>query len=257
LGKDGKITEEAIIDFLRYKNEKYYKGAIKKYAKFQEIDINWDTVKEGIKSIKRKEIKSKELSFEEVKYLVNNLEYPYNKIVLLQFEFGARIREIMNLEAERLSKDKLGSGEETIKAILKTKGNKSRVVFTVSNGATAFLSDYIGRGGLVFPRELFVKSHIKNHDEEMIEERTIRSVYWNVWHIVKEKAKELFNKNIATHWFRHSRIIYLYNKGWDIRTIQRFTGHSSLDMVQKYLISAGADTKKIANEEKKKGELEW
>jgi hypothetical protein len=30
-----------------------------------------------------------------------------------------------------------------------------------------------------------------------------------------------------------------------------------LDMLQKYLVSAGVDTKKIASEEKKKGELEW
>jgi len=239
------------------KGERYYAGAIKRFLKYMKISINWDEVKDGIRGIKISRMKPKELGFEEVRMLVNQLEYPYNKVVLLQFEFGARIREILNLKAEGLSKDKLENEKDTIKAVLITKGNISRVVFTVSEEATNFLDEFVGKKGMVFPRELFINTHIENHDKEMIEERITKSVYWDVWHTIKTKARELFNKDIATHWFRHSRIIYLYNRGWDVRTIQRFTGHSSLDMLQKYLISAGVDTKKIADEEKKRGELKW
>lgn len=251
------MTEDKIAEFIILKHEKYYLGAIRKFLRYMKIDVNWDKIRTEVKSIKKRDIPSRELSFEEIKILVDGLKYPYNKVVLLQFEFGARIREILNIKCENLIESKLENEEETIKAVLRTKGNKSRVVFTVSKKATKFLKGHINKKGLLFPRELFVNLHIENHDKEMIEERITRSVYWVVWHTIKIKALEFLGKNLATHWFRHSRITYLYEKGWDIRTIQRFTGHSSLDMVEKYLTSAGMDARKLATEEKRRGEIEW
>lgn len=252
------ITEDKITEFILLKHERYYAGAIKKYLQYKRVDVDWNKIRDEIRVIRKRDIPPRELSFEEVKTLVNNLDYPYNKITLLQWEFGCRIREVLNLSCENLFLSKLENREETVKVILKTKCQKTRTTFTISKEATLFLKDYVNKKGLVFPRGLIVKkSRIENHDEGMIEERIIRSVYWVMWHKIKRKAYELFKKSLSTHWFRHSRIIYLYEKGYDIKTIQRFTGHSSLDMLDKYLISAGRDAKRLAEDEKSKGDFEW
>ncbi len=248
-----KTNEQAITDFLdRHKKTYHYLFALKRFIWYlnseegKEVQINWKEIKDKLKWKRKIQIKERELEFEEINLLVENLEYPYNDIVILQWEFGARIREILDMRKECLSID-----NDSIKAILKTKGGTTRVVYTITKKAKNLLLPHIKQKGFLFPRSLFYDNRKRRN------ENSLRCIYTKVWRTTKHTAMGVLGKDISTHWFRHSRIIYLYNKGFDLRTIQKFTGHSSLDMLMQYLISAGIDAKKLARKEKQKFKLEW
>ena len=268
LNKPEDVNEGFIVDFLERHRAHHYRSAVKRYVQFLGLDIDFGWVYDRVRA-KRSDIKPRDIKFEEVKVLVDNLSYPYNMIVQLQFEFGGRIREVLTIQKENLFLDSI-DGQDCIKVVLKTKGGKSRVVFTISKGSTEFLKKFIpddskkkdkaymkGFKGLLFPRKLISKTNIVDNDKDMLEERRIRCEYWIVWHEIKSKAREILGKDISTHWFRHGRILDLYEKGYDPKTIQRWTGHSSLDMLNRYLISAGQDAKKLAGSERSKGGLKW
>jgi len=51
----------------------------------------------------------------------------------------------------------------------------------------------------------------------------------------KQKAKDILNKDLHFHTLRHSGATWLLNKkGWGIRQVQRFLGHSKLSTTEIY-----------------------
>ena len=60
---------------------------------------------------------------------------------------------------------------------------------------------------------------------------------WNVWNIVKERAKKSLHRDIRTHEIRHARATELEEHGASIRDIQRYLGHASTQTTEIYLHS--------------------
>ena len=114
------------------------------------------------------------------------------------------------------------------------------------------MEKYIGEKGYLFPNSAFGYDDKEERNEEMI-----RRIYRKVNEEIQKRAMETLGKKLSTHWFRHSRIILLLEEGYDLRTIQKFTGHSSLNTLEWYLRQAGIDSKNIAIEERERGIIEW
>ena len=259
--KDRDITEKLLTDYFmmqrKTKTKYYVLYALKSYIRYLDIEnINWYVIQKDTQWSKhiKKNIPERNLTFEEVRLLAKALEYPYRDILILQFEFGSRIREILNMDKKVLTIGSIFSKDDSIKAVLFGKGDKSRTVFSFTPVAKKILMPHLKKEGKLFPREIFRKNEQKTDDKEQL----IRSIYHKVNDKIQEQALKTLKKQLSTHWFRHARILDLYEKGHDPRTIMRFTGHTSLDMLMKYLISAGLDTKLLVQKEIESGKnIDW
>jgi len=179
-----------------------------------------------------RKILSKQLSFQQIKTLVNSAPTKTLKLIMmLRYETAARINALLNLR----KRDIVVSENGDVKIILKEKGGYIRTIF-LSESTGKFLLD-------------FVKN--KKFDDFIFKSKW-KSKYW--WFLYQEQrlARKYLGINISTHWFRHSRIMHLFEAGYDMQEIQRITGHKSLDSLRRYLEESGMSTKEILEKEKPK-----
>jgi len=239
------ITTDTIIKLLETKKGIYYwMPALKRYCEYEKINnVDWAIIKNAVKwKQPEKSIIKKHLSLIEIKKLAENISEPYNYIVKLQFELGCRIREVINIQRENITLDQM---DNMLKISFQEKGKKIRTVYVSSLELDKWLKQYVGSKGYLFYQ-----------DTERTEEN-IRILYSNILFEEKKKGKEILDTDISTHWFRASRIIFLLEQGYDLRTIQRFTGHSSLELLEWYLRQAGFDSKAIIQKERVKELIKW
>ncbi len=65
----------------------------------------------------------------------------------------------------------------------------------------------------------------------------------SVWHMIKAVAREAGLSNVHPHTLRHSTGYNLVNRGTDLRLIQSFMGHKSINSTIRY---TAVDTKRYA-----------
>ncbi len=146
-------------------------------------------------------------------------------IILVLLDTGLRVSELTRLT---LSDIDLESGQIVVKPFGAGKKSKPRTVF-IGNLSRSSLWRYL-TGKDINPHDYVFTSK----DNRPMDRHSIRKllVY------LGEKA-EL--QSVYPHRFRHTFAIQYLRNGGDIYTLQRILGHSSLEMVKRYLAIAKAD----------------
>jgi len=176
----------------------------------------------------------KEIKYKNIIIYPNDISFS----IKLQYELGCRIRELI------LMKNNSFKGENLDTIDIKEKGNNWRtIVLTTDEIKKEAINRLLNRDDSNF--FLFDKINRSNENE-------IRALYVKIYNIIRWSGIYYLKKEFSTHWFRYARIMDMLNEGYDIRTIQKFTGHSSLDILERYLKEAGIESRELANKEKKR-----
>lgn len=155
---------------------------------------------------------------------------PYHRrnvaLILVLLDTGIRVSELCNLKRRDLD---LETGRI---AVINGKGNKSRMVY-IGDRARRGLWRYLAENELaedaspIFP----------NTDGFPLSRSRVRKIVANL-------GKRADVKNVYPHRFRHTFAIQYLRNGGDIFTLQRLLGHSTLEMVRRYLALADVDAER-------------
>ncbi len=131
---------------------------------------------------------------------------------------GIRVSELCSLK-----KDSIGANFETIRIL--GKGNKERNI-PITNKATkeALQNNYISFRTMVDVSSFFFINRFGNP----LSTQSVRNL------VKKYAVKANIHRNITPHVFRHSFATLLLEEDVDIRYIQHFLGHSSINVTQMY-----------------------
>ena len=141
-------------------------------------------------------------------------------IVLVLLDTGVRVGEITRLKVSDVQQGQVyitpwGSGKKT----------KSRMVY-IGRSATRAIYRYL------LDRDLEILFSTK--DGRDMNRNTVR-------HMIKRLGTRAGVQNAYPHRFRHTFAIQYLRNGGDVFTLQRLLGHSSLEMVRRYLQVADRD----------------
>lgn len=193
--------------------------------------LNKDYLKNRIKRTEQpaRKVEKKWLGFGEIKQLVDSADELGDKlIIMLQYDTACRISAILGLRYDSIDR------ENNLIAITEKKTEQSRTV-----ALSAKTKELLG--------ELVRKNEIR---EGKIFGRGYS--YRTVW----ERQRKLFRRvfpdkkfAISSHWFRSSRAVHLFQKGYDIITIKELLGHRSLESTYDYLRMSGITSKELMKKE--------
>ena len=150
--------------------------------------------------------------------------YQYKEVVRdiavleLLLATGIRVSELCNLQ-----KENVGANFETIRIL--GKGNKERNI-PITNAATklALKENYT-----LFKKSIdTTSSFFINRFGNTLSTQSVRKL------VKKYALKAQIHRNITPHVFRHSFATLLLEEDVDIRYIQHFLGHSSINVTQMY-----------------------
>lgn len=131
---------------------------------------------------------------------------------------GIRVSELCSLK-----KESIGANFETIRIL--GKGNKERNI-PITNTATkaALQSNYMSFRAVIDVSSFFFINRFGNR----LSTQSVRNL------VKKYAVKANIHRNITPHVFRHSFATLLLEEDVDIRYIQHFLGHSSINVTQMY-----------------------
>lgn len=131
---------------------------------------------------------------------------------------GIRVSELCSLK-----KENIGANFETIRIL--GKGNKERNI-PITNKATkeALQNNYMSFRSMIDASSFF----FINRFENPLSTQSVRNL------VKKYAVKANVHRNITPHVFRHSFATLLLEEDVDIRYIQHFLGHSSINVTQMY-----------------------
>ncbi len=149
-------------------------------------------------------------------------------LIELLYSTGARVSEVINLNAADISKVDTQEGEiTTVK--LKGKGGKERVVPIGSYGVSA-INAYLSRSRPVLSKISTQKALFLNQRGG----RLSRQTAWNI--VAKSAARAGVADLVTPHSMRHSFATHLLDGGADIRVVQELLGHASVTTTQIYTL---------------------
>ncbi|MCM3116311.1 tyrosine-type recombinase/integrase [Neobacillus sp. MER 74] len=179
------------------------------------VDVNYA---EYLERLEEGKVDRVFLTSEEVKTLIQAIEHPLIKLVIITLFFtGSRISECLNLELGDID------FEQKILLIRKGKGNKSRTL-PLHPDLESALKDYINRWRVDC-----------NTNKLFLTERSgkLSDVYVN--RVLKETVKKLkWDKKITCHVLRHSFASALVQRSVHIVAVKELLGHASLKTTSGY-----------------------
>lgn len=145
-------------------------------------------------------------------------------IVLMLLDTGLRVGELARLTIGDMQQEKVyvtpySSGRKT----------KSRFVYIGKITYRAIYRYIIERGTPEESEPLFITKHGDQMDRN------------NIRHMITRLGKRAGVRNAYPHRFRHTFAIQYLRNGGDVFTLQRLLGHSTLEMVRRYLQLADQD----------------
>jgi site-specific recombinase XerD len=133
-------------------------------------------------------------------------------MVTLLYECGLRNMELRQLHVEDLS--------DGFVHVISSKRGKERYV-PISEEAETIVRHWLKKRPVESP--FLISSHLGNRIPERTVQKTILSL-----------ARDI-PKHVTPHTLRHSIATHLYNRGVDLRDIQEFLGHDSIETTRRYV----------------------
>jgi integrase/recombinase XerD len=166
------------------------------------------------------------LDFKEVEALINaplesNPKGFRDKILLeMLYSTGVRVSELSDIKVNDIDMDR---------GVVKVFGKGSKYRFAPIYGSLLFkLKSYMN-----VRRENFVKG--RDEGFLFLNKYGKKLSRVSIWHIVKHYCSVAqIKKNVSPHTIRHSFATHLLTNGADLRTIQLFLGHSSINTTEIY-----------------------
>lgn len=184
---------------------------------------------------------------------IDNLKDKYFTIVMANL--GLRISECLKLKFEDFSwsswiQDKTKQGSVNLK---NTKGGKYRTIPVNSEIMEMLYSDVVNSiktndgipiGNLVFDYgiEEYIYRKEYSNDENLYNYLKYASDRYR--NVLDKVTKQVLNKKIHPHMFRHYQAQSLLNRGLSITSLKEFLGHSSISSTEIYAHSSAEKLKK-------------
>lgn len=143
-------------------------------------------------------------------------------IILLLYDSGARVSELINIRNLEVSKFK------PYTVVLHGKGNKTRIV-PIDETVWAQLNRYIKLYKVKPDEYLFTNSR-----KEKLTREGVSYVLKTHFEKAKDLNRSLYPKNISPHCLRHSKAMHLLENGVNIIYIRDFLGHVSVTTTEIY-----------------------
>ena len=226
-----KISETQLQDyFLHRKNKNKWSAATLRICysgiKFFFVNVlkkDWHTL--SMVHAKREKRLPSVLSLDEIRLLLDSVTTPQNKAFLTTvYSCGLRLNEALHLQVKDIDADRMSIH------VHRGKGAKDRYV-PLPLATLTGLRDYwkrhrnpvlifpaLGRGGTTGPTSVIPM--------------TKSTVQGALRRVVKQLE---FKKRISVHTLRHSYATHLLEAGVNIRRIQQYLGHASLNTTMIYL----------------------
>ena len=240
-----KLTPQDLTDFevslksrgLALSSSNRTLSAVKGFYKYAslEFDVLNPTLEIVSSKIARKLPKA--LSVDEVTRLIESAKREGDPISLRDFAIlellyssGARVSEIVGVNASDISISKTADGDVTVLK-LRGKGSKERLV-PLGKFAVSALEDYFTR-----TRPSLAAKNSKSEPALFLNSRGLRLSRQSAWQIVLDAAVATgLEGRVSPHVFRHSYATHLLDGGADIRVVQELLGHSSVTTTQIYTL---------------------
>lgn len=212
-------------------------SAVKGFYKYASLEF--DVVNPTLEMVSAKIARKlpKALSVDEVMRLIESAKREGDPISLRDFAIlellyssGARVSEIVGVNAADISISKTADGEVTVLK-LRGKGSKERLV-PLGKFAVSALEDYFTR-----TRPALTAKNTKPEGALFLNSRGKRLSRQSAWQIVLDAAVATgLEGRVSPHVFRHSYATHLLDGGADIRVVQELLGHSSVTTTQIYTL---------------------
>jgi site-specific recombinase XerD len=237
------ISEQEFREYLLYlKNERHYSPSSLKTAASgilffftHTVPRDWPTFK--TLSIPRPQSLPDVLSIDEVRRLIDAVRTPHNKAFFWTvYSLGLRLREALNLQVGDIDSARM------VVHVHRGKGAKDRYVPLPPRTLTVLRQYWATHRNPVWIFPATGRDHAQARFAT--EPMATSSVHGVMIRLVKQLG---IKKRVTTHTLRHSYATHLLEAGINLRLIQQYLGHGSLQatMIYLHLTSLGQEQARV------------
>ena len=207
-------------------------AAIKSFFKYVGYKLpEYLNITSSIREISKKKYCQKEINYltiDATKHLLNSFnlkdkkEFRCFSIILLLYESGARVSELINIKKRDIRFDK------PYTLILFGKGNKYRRI-PIDSVVVDAIKKYISLFNVTDDEYLFFNSR-----REKLTREGVNSILNKYFIRAKIKNSSLYPSDISAHCLRHSKAMHLLENGVNLIYIRDLLGHTSVTTTEIY-----------------------
>jgi integrase/recombinase XerD len=225
------LTESELREYLLYlKNERQYSPSSLKIAASGIIFFYTHTVPRDWLTFKSLHIPQPQslpdvLSIAETRRLIDAVRTPHNKAFFWTvYSLGLRLQEGLNLQVGDIDSARM------VVHVHRGKGSKDRYVPLPPRTLAVLRQYWVTHRHTIWLFPATGRDHTEAHSAD--EPMARSSVHGAMKRVVRELG---FRKRITIHTLRHSYATHLLEAGVNLRLIQKYLGHSSLQATTIYL----------------------
>jgi integrase/recombinase XerD len=226
-----RITESELREYLLYlKNERQYSPSSLKIAASGIIFFYTHTIPRDWLTFKSLHIPRPQslpdvLSIAETRRLIDAVRTPHNKAFFWTvYSLGLRLQEGLNLQVGDIDSARM------VVHVHRGKGSKDRYVPLPPRTLAVLRQYWVTHRHTIWLFPATGRDHTEAHSAD--EPMARSSVHGAMKRVVRELG---FRKRITIHTLRHSYATHLLEAGVNLRLIQKYLGHSSLQATTIYL----------------------